>query len=134
MSTQPLDPQRSPDPAAQDGALHVAHVLFPQVYVWYVFLAALDILFTYLILHPIFGDRGAELNLLAAWVIHRAGLPGMVVYKFGLVLFVVTICEFVGRRRPNLGRRLAEWCVAISTIPILVAVVQMLRDLKLVDH
>lgn len=128
---KPFEPQPADTTAAaaDNAPLGAAHVLYPQAYVWYVFLAALDVMFTYLILHPIFADRGVEMNVLASWVIHRAGLPGMAVYKFALVLIVVTICELVGRRRYQLGRRLAEWCVAISAVPIIVAVVQMVRDL-----
>ena len=119
-------------PAAPAGA-----VRYPNVYAWLVFLASLDILLTYLILNPVlFADnlemtesRGAEENAVAGWIIERWDLPGMVAFKFMLVLLVIWICEIIGRRRVETGRRLAEWAVAITTIPIIVALFQMGRDL-----
>jgi hypothetical protein len=110
------------------------HVLYPNPYIWFVFLSALDVLCTYLVLHPIFSHpatlapRGREVNLLARWVIDIGGLPGMVVYKFALVMLIVVICETVGWQRYALGKRLAEWCVAISAIPVVLSLWQMLAD------
>ena len=109
-------------------------VLYPKVYVWYIFLAALDIMFTYLIIHPDlfvkeFEPRGTEVNPLADWIIQRWGLPGMAVFKLGIVLFVIGICEFVGRRKDRLGRTLAVWAVALSAIPVLVAAWYLIREL-----
>lgn len=137
-------------------------VLYPNQYVWFVFLAVLDILCTWLILNPaIFGNpvtsvgtirgtyldpngrrrvlveipagadeepRGEEVNPIAAWVIQRGGLPGKVLYKFALVLMIVSICEYVGRRRYALGKRIAEWAVALTAIPVAVALFQMAVD------
>ncbi|RMF83910.1 MAG: hypothetical protein D6744_03945 [Planctomycetota bacterium] len=127
-------------------------MLYPNVYVWFVFVAALDVMCTYVILHPVLfpaplppaatpespdldahllsaaEPRGQEVNALAAWVIEHGGMPGTVGYKFSLVLLIVLICEIVGRRRYRLGRRLAEWSVAITTIPVIVAIVQIARD------
>jgi hypothetical protein len=106
-------------------------VLYPNVYVWYVLLSALDIMLTWTILHL----DGVELNLLADWVIHHGGLPGMVAYKFVLVLLVVAICEVVGRRRDRVGRRLSEWAVAITAVPVGVAFAQLALDvLDLMAH
>ncbi len=110
---------------------------YPNTYVWFIFLASLDILLTYLILHPILfakdatmtESRGTEENTLANWVIETWDVPGMVVFKFILVIFVVLLCEIIGRQREATGRRLAEWAVAITSIPIVVALVQMGRDL-----
>ncbi len=101
-------------------------VLFPHVYVWFVFLGAMDIILTSIILSPLF--RGYEVNVLARWVMENGGLVGTVAYKFAAVMLVVVICEIVGRKRLETGRRLAEWAVAISIIPVLVAFVQMLVD------
>lgn len=127
-------------------------MLYPNAYVWFLFVASLDIVLTYLILHPLFSspqvfaldrdddegpvvvvtaeERGREVNALADKVIQRYDVPGMVVYKFLLVVLVIGICEVIGRRRSSAGRRLAEWAVAISTIPVVVALVQMGMDLR----
>lgn len=119
-------------------------VLYPNCYTWYVFLSALDIMLTYLILHPLFSSpgtafdatnpygvyeqRGHEVNVLADWVIKLAGVPGMVVYKFALVALVIGICEIVGRRRFQIGLRVAEWAIALSCIPVIIALAQMGTD------
>lgn len=112
-------------------------VRYPNAYVWFVFLAALDTMLTYLILHPVLfardatmtESRGAEENVFAGWIIERWDVPGMVVFKFALVVVVVVLCEVIGRHRDATGRRLAEWAVAITAIPVVVALVQMGMDL-----
>lgn len=114
-------------------------VLYPTSYTWFVFLAALDILLTYLIMHPMVFSvdndgiipRGVEVNALANEVIERWGVPGMAVFKFALVVLVIGVCELIGRRRDAAGRRLAEWAVAITAIPVVVAAVQIGVDLFL---
>lgn len=113
--------------AAQRVALHRRPVLFPNVYVWFVFLGALDIMLTWLILHPVVG--GSEVNVIAQFIIEHGGLAGTLLFKFGIVLGVVLICEIVGRRDLARGRRLAEWAVAITSIPVIVAVIQLAVDL-----
>lgn len=98
--------------------------MFPDCYSWFVFLSAMDLFFTLLILHPAFGAE--EVNVLARWVIQHGGLRGIIAYKFGLVGLIVLICEIVGRRREGLGRKLAEWCVAVTTIPVTLSFIQLL--------
>ena len=110
--------------------------LYPNIYVWFIFLAALDAILTALILHPVLyagnlemtESRGGEANSIAAWIIEHGDVPGMVAFKFVLVTLVIIICEIIGRRRADVGRRLAEWAVAITTIPVAVALYQMGRD------
>ncbi|MBN2448274.1 MAG: hypothetical protein JXO22_16225 [Phycisphaerae bacterium] len=99
-------------------------VLYPQIYLWYVLFASLDIMVTWVVLH--FG--GAEVNPAGQWVIARYNLAGLVVYKFALVMFVILICEIVGRRRERMGHRLAEWAVAITAIPVVIGLTQLLRS------
>ena len=131
---EPLSPPRDPINAVR----RARAVLYPNIYVWYVFLAALDIMFTYLILHPVFSvphdptatapvyeEHGEEVNLLADWVIQHGGVPGMVAYKFVLVALVIGICEFVGRRSDRVGRKLAKWAVALNAFPVVVALAQL---------
>ena len=97
-------------------------VLYANAYVWYVLLASLDIMLTTVIM----AADGHELNTVADRVIQRWGLPGLVVFKFAFVLLVIFICEIVGRRNDKTGRRLAEWSVAITAIPVVVSVIQLL--------
>ena len=153
QSQQQRDPGGAPAPAGDAprsgrGARAAARpapaplrtdVRYPNAYVWFIFLSALDVMLTYLILHPVVfaadadgtESRGAEVNALANWFIQRWDVPGMVAFKFGLVLLVVVLCEIIGRYRSETGRRLAEWAVAITSIPVIVALVQMALDLYL---
>ena len=98
-------------------------VLFPNVYVWYVLFAALDIILTWVILHW----GGSELNALADWIIRRHDLLGIVTYKFALVLFVVLVCEIVGRRNRRRGLKLARWAVILTAFPVVVALIHLMR-------
>jgi len=143
MVDDAAQPTPRPEPAPRR-----RHVLYPNAYVWFVFLAALDIMCTYMIMHPALfhhpsretigpanppsalhaEPRGRELNPLAAGIIDQYGVPGKVVYKFSLVILVIVICEIVGRVKFASGKRLAEWAVALTAIPVVVAIVQMAVD------
>ncbi len=57
--------------------------------------------------------NGREMNSIADWIIHRFGLWGAIGFKFASVIFVVLVCEYVGRRVPKSGRRLAYVVVAL---------------------
>jgi hypothetical protein len=98
-------------------------VLFPQAYVWYVFVSALDVMFTAIVLHH---PHGVEVNPVANYVIQRWDLAGAVVFKFLLVVLVILICEVVGRRRYPTGRVLAMIAVIIGCVPVIAASVQLL--------
>ena len=80
-----------------DRAARGLRALYPGCYAWYVFLASLDIMFTWIILSPPL--RGIEVNWLARWIIRHGDLPAMIPYKFALVGLVIAICEITGRSR-----------------------------------
>jgi len=98
-------------------------VLYPASYALLVFVSALDLLLTWRILHI----GGWETNLFAAIVIDRFDLPGVVAFKFGLVVFVILIAEFVGRRRPDLGRFLATLSVGFPATGAVAGAVLLLQ-------
>ena len=97
-------------------------VLYPDLYAWFVFVSALDLVLTWLVLHR----GGREVNLLADFVIDRFGRGGIVTFKFGVVAFVVIACEWIGRRRRDLGRRLATWAIIIPSAAVGIAFLQLL--------
>lgn len=101
------------DPALDAGPLWSA-VVFPRHYVWLLGLAAADVLVTWLVL----GTGGTELNALARLAIERAGVLGMISIKAATLALVLAICEYVGRRRPTTGRRLAEFALAANTMAV----------------
>ena len=116
---------RAPAPAGPvKTARGLTVALYPNFYVWYVFLSSLDIMMTWIILSPPF--EGREVNWLANWIIQHGGMHAMIPYKFALVGLVIAVCEIVGRIRPNTGERLAAWSVAITCIPVVVAFAQLL--------
>lgn len=96
--------------------------LYPDTYAWFVLLATLDIVLTWIVLF--FG--GEELNAVARWILARYELVGMVVFKFSIVTLVICSCEYIGRKQRSTGRRLAEWAVAISAVPVVLAYAELL--------
>jgi hypothetical protein len=93
-------------------------VLYENHYTWFVLVSALDLMLTWVVLQL----GGREANGLAAAVLERFGLEGMIYFKFALVVFVIALCEIVGRRDRGAGRKLATWAVALTCVPLLVAV------------
>jgi hypothetical protein len=92
-------------------------VRYPTPYTWLVFLGAMDVMLTWVVLHR----GGTEINGLARWVIQNAGLVGMVAYKFALIVVIVLICEAIAKRREPTARRFAEWSVAVTAIPVVIS-------------
>jgi hypothetical protein len=92
-------------------------MLYPNLYTWLLFVSALDVMLTWVVLY--YGGR--EANALADAVIHHLGLPGLVAFKFALVLLVIILCEVVGRKRPRTGQKLAAAGIAITLVPVVIA-------------
>ncbi len=100
---------------ATRGLFTTRPMLFPNAYTWLLLLSAMDIMLTWVILsHP----HGQEVNALANMVIQRFGLEGAIIYKFGLVLFFIVLCEFIGRLRLSSGRGLSRVGIAIAAFPV----------------
>ncbi|MEZ6244096.1 MAG: DUF5658 family protein [Phycisphaerales bacterium] len=97
-------------------------VLYPEHYLWYVLVSALDLIVTHTVLSYLGFE---EANTIADRVIDAAGFGGLIAFKFATVLFVVLICEIVGARRPRVGRLLATAAIAISVVPIAIALLQL---------
>ena len=94
-------------------------MLYENAYVWLIFVSCMDIMMTWVVLW----HGGREVNALAASIIKHFGLPGMVIYKLLLVVGVIGICEGIGRRNVQVGRRFAKGAVVLSTVPVVVAFV-----------
>ena len=101
--------------------------LYPNRYVWFVFLSTMDVLMTFVVLW--FGGR--EANGVADRVLQRFGIGGMAIFKFALVVVVIGICEVLGRSSPRAGRKLSEWAVAVTCVPVVIAFVLLGVDLIL---
>lgn len=121
--------QSHPRDSAQSGLIpgvRSRHVLYPNQYVWYVLVSSLDLIMTNTVMTH-FGAR--EVNTIADKAIQLFGFWGLIGLKFATVVVVIAICEFVGARRPALGKKIAEWAVAISAVPVVVAIVQAIVHL-----
>lgn len=94
--------------------LSVPPVRYPALYTAFVLVSAMDIMLTWVILH----FDGTEVNPIANLVIEHWGMHGAIVFKFSLTLFVIIVCEVVGRHRDRSGRGLAITAVVISSAPV----------------
>ena len=101
-------------PTNETSSKKVMGVRFPNLYLWLVFLSALDVVLTRVILY----FNGTELNPLAAWIIDRGGQLGMSIFKFVIVAFVIIICEYTATVNSRTARRLALAGCLITAIPV----------------
>ncbi len=95
--------------------------LYPDQYAWLLLVSCLDIMLTWVILHL----GGREVNGIAHRAIEFAGHWGLIGLKLACVIVVIAICETIGRREMNKGKRLSEWAIAISAFPVVAALVQL---------
>jgi hypothetical protein len=100
-----------------NGRASLPAVLFPNAYVWLVLVSALDLMLTWVILHV----GGYEGNALAAAVVERWGLRGLIAFKLAIVVLVIILCEWAGRHKRNAGLRLAVISIVITCVPILLS-------------
>jgi len=91
--------------------------LYPNRYVWFVFLSAMDVFMTFIVLQ--FG--GTEANGIANWILERFGLPGMTLFKFAMVTLVISLCEITGRLNERSGRLLVTAGIVVTCIPVTLA-------------
>jgi hypothetical protein len=89
-------------------------VLYPKLYPLLVLGGTLDVLLTSVVLML----GGQELNGVANHVLQSSGLPGLVALKFAMISSVILMCEIVGRRRLELGSRVATFGVGVHAIVV----------------
>jgi len=108
-------------PAAVAALFSLPPVQHPNQYIWFVLVSSLDLMLTCVILNL----GGAEVNAVANAVLSYGGLPTLVMFKFALVTLVIVFCEWITRRNPRAGFKLAEWAVAITAIPVAISLIQL---------
>lgn len=99
------------------------HLRYPNSYTWLLLLSSMDIMLTWVIL--LFG--GGEVNPIARKVIDLFALPGMIIYKFALIVFFITICEIIGTMRDSTGWLLSKFSVIIACVPVVWAMYLLAR-------
>ena len=92
----------------------------PLAYAGYVGLSALDGIGTGLILWL----GGTEVNPIADAVLSRFGFPGMITFKFALVVLVIVICEHIVRQRPRTAKGVMAIAIAVSLVPVAIAILE----------
>lgn len=108
-------------------------LLFETEISWFVLVGALDVFMTYIILR--FSHDGqtrhtlVESNPVAAWVLHRWGMRGMVIFKFIMIAVVVTIAEVVGQVRPVVARLLLLGGTLVVGSVVVYSLLLLLRSL-----
>lgn len=108
--------------ALQGVATHPANVLYPDLYVWYLFASSLDIILTYAIVWKL---GGSEVNAVARHFIEHFEHWGLIFLKYTTVVLVVAICELLGRKSLVLGRRLAIAAIVLSAFPVGYGILQV---------
>jgi len=89
-------------------------VRHPNLYLWLIFVSALDVILTRVVLF--FG--GKEINPVADYVLLNWGRLGMSLFKFLIIGFVIIACEYIATRNPAVSRRLAIISIMISLVPV----------------
>lgn len=97
-------------------------LLYQDHYSWYLLAASLDVMVTTAIIEHF---NGREVNKLANHLIEQYGLWGLVGLKFSTVIFVIMVCEFLGRRNFAKGKRLATLAIVISALPVGLGLIQV---------
>ncbi len=108
--------QRTADPGrAAPSFLSLPQLRYPNAYAWLILVSALDLILTLLVVYE---WEGYEVNPIAKAVIDGMGFVWAIVFKFGIVVLVVIICDVIGRRDDRSGRTLAIGAVIINAIPV----------------
>ncbi|HYE60551.1 MAG TPA: hypothetical protein VD997_01020 [Phycisphaerales bacterium] len=115
QNAAPATTSSTPAPALARRGIHRLHALYPNHYCWFLLLSSMDVMLTDAILNVL---KGRELNTVGDFFISRFGLWGAIGLKFTTVVITIAIIEFVGRRRPDLGRKLAVVPIIITCIPV----------------
>ena len=90
-------------------------VRHPNLYLWLIFVSALDVILTRVVLF--FG--GKEINPVADFVLLHWGRLGMSLFKFLIIGFVIIVCEYIATRSATVSRRLAIVSIVISLVPVI---------------
>lgn len=97
-------------------------ILYEDLLKWFLLLSCLDILFTWVVLHM----GGSEVNWIARLFLEHGDLYGLVAFKFTMVVLIILLCDFVGRRNDARGKFIAKAAVVITSFPVILASMQLL--------
>ena len=114
MTPSSDQPEHDTDQATSSFAKWSVPVRHPNLYLWLIFVSALDVILTRVVLF--FG--GKEINPVADYVLLHWGRLGMSLFKFLIIGFVIIVCEYIATRSARVSRRLAITSILISLVPV----------------
>ena len=114
MTPSSDQPEQDTDQATSSFAKWSVPVRHPNLYLWLIFVSALDVILTRVVLF--FG--GKEINPVADYVLRHWGRLGMSLFKFLIIGFVIIVCEYIATRSARVSRRLAITSILISLVPV----------------
>lgn len=114
-----------PPKPARAGRYGFPPLLYQNLYLAFVTLSLIDVALTWGIL--CMSADGREMNPIAAAMVLKYDLFGLLAYKYALTIWNVMLIETIGRRRYFTGYRLAQAAVAIALFPIVFAIGQMIN-------
>lgn len=103
--------------------LSLPEMRYQNRYVWLVFVSAMDVILTMLVLLV---WQGSEVNPIADSIIYHRGFGWAIAFKFAMMLTVVLVCEVAGRISDRTGRKLATAAVVINALPVAYTLVLLL--------
>ena len=98
-------------------------LLYTRWYVWILIASAFDIVMTSMVISL----GGIEMNPLADAIISRFGMHGAMAYKFALMIFVILMCEIIGRHNLRLGRWVAQFATLGPAVAAVLGYFLLLR-------
>lgn len=98
-------------------------LLYTRWYVWILIASAFDIVMTSMVISL----GGIEMNPLADAIIARFGMHGAMAYKFALMIFVILMCEIIGRHNLRLGRWVAQFATLGPAVAAVLGYFLLLR-------
>jgi uncharacterized membrane protein len=102
----------------------------PWAYLVFVAIAALDVIMTAVI----FALGGNEANPVAALIIEQWGFTAAIPFKFAITLFVILVCEELGRQHPRRGWNLTLLAIAVSSLPVVYSLALIALHMVIAGH
>ncbi|WP_240928108.1 DUF5658 family protein [Thalassoroseus pseudoceratinae] len=87
------------------------HLPFEHETTLYVFVSALDVFMTYILMRTGTFQEG---NPVARYFFDRWGMKGMIYFKFGMVAFVLVLAQIIATKRP----KVAEYLIKFATLVV----------------
>jgi len=104
-------------------------LLLPSHYFWYLLVSSMDLMLTWLIL----GLGGHEVNAIADMVLQVHGFPGLIAYKFALVISVILFCERIGRINLTKAKQVLVFAIAVTSLPVVWSFLLLIREVSLLS-